>query len=91
MIVDMVGLLPLVTSVTGDTDVFAWFIRYIDDDGFSCLSDMLYLTSVILLSRLLFMHYTPHCLCCTLISYIIIEVLITQVQLGSGMVFFPIC
>ena len=79
MIVNRVGSLSLVTPVTGDTDAFAWFILYIDDYGFSCLSDMLYLTFVILLSRLLFMHYTPHCLCCTLISYIIFEVLITQV------------
>ena len=91
MIVDMVGLLPLVTSVTDDTDVFAWFILYIDDYGFSCLFDMLYLISVILSSRLLFMHYTPHCLCRTLMSNVIIEVLITQVPLGSGMVFVPIC
>ena len=62
MIMNRVGSLSLVTPVSGDTDVFAWFIRYINDYGYSWLSDILHLTSVILLSRLLFMHYTPHCL-----------------------------
>ena len=87
MVVDMVGLLPLVTSITGDTAALIRIILLIDDDGFSYLLDMLYPTSVILLSQLSFKHYTPHCFYCTLIFYIIIKVLITQVQLGLYMVF----
>ena len=51
MVVNMVGLLLLVTSITGDTAALVRIIWLIDDDGFSYILDILYQTSVILLSR----------------------------------------